>query len=240
MDSLHDAARRLSIPVELLWTWIADGVLAAHVKPGRGSGMEYFLDASQMKSAREVRDRQINGNGRVIEEQLEERPAEPDNVIAVDFGDGAGTEVQQPSAAFIKADDFTRSSALMVMENLRKDTLAAVQHQAAREDAMLELVDAVDMVLTTTLKAMARAQDLSQARLAAELETVRARLNAEIRAQVAEDLALNRELERTKSELHIALKDVDLTGDSGGVTSVGRGAAQTSRTAEKAPVAHDA
>jgi hypothetical protein len=65
------------------------------------------------------------------------------------------------------------------------------------------------MVLTTTLKAMARAQDINQARLAAELESVRARLGDKVREREEEDAALQDEMARTKAELFVALKEVN-------------------------------
>jgi hypothetical protein len=236
MVSLHDASRRLRIPVEVLWTWIADGTLAAHVKPGRGFGMEYFLDTDQLRMAREVRDSQNPHEPRRPSEEDMEKFPQADNIIPFDFGD-AHVEQRQPETVIVETDTYRRSSALIAMENLRNDTLAALQRQAQRENALLEMVDAVDMVLTTTLKAMARAQDVNQARLAAELESVRSRLADRVREREQEDAALEEEMARTKAELLVALKDVNPNLDFDSPDSIAKPRQGASHAAES--IEHD-
>jgi hypothetical protein len=217
--SLHDASRRLQVPVEVLWRWIAEGTLEADVQPGRGFGMEYSLNSDQLKRARELRDLEVAKAREEVGEQMTAEEAAPeykraDNIIAFDFGENRMEKRQQDSWLVRKERD--RNSVMIAMENLRNDTLAAVQRQGEREAAMLGMVGAVDLILTTTLKAMARAQDFNQAQLTAELETLRSRLADHVQSQEQEELALRDELARAKEDLTAALKtmnpDLDLAG----------------------------
>jgi hypothetical protein len=56
---------------------------------------------------------------------------------------------------------------------------------------------------------MTRAQDVLQARMAAEVESVRARLAAHLHRSCREDAELRKELERTNAELLDALREAD-------------------------------
>ncbi|HEV3312110.1 MAG TPA: hypothetical protein VG815_16490 [Chloroflexota bacterium] len=249
MITLQDASRRLRMPVEVLWKWIADGTLEADIQRGRGFGMEYLLNTDQVKSARELRDqRLVKGEGgwaepapkpgaaRVTSGDFDKstgvtdtgdshaakvpsgqgvpvRYPDANNVIAFAFGDARSRD-QAPATVVIEPEPPARSSALIAMENLRADAMAAVRRQTEREAALVGMVSAVEMVVATTVRALERAQDLNEARVTAELETLRARLAHHVRGQEQDELAFRDELARARTELATALKAIDPGVDS--------------------------
>jgi hypothetical protein len=198
MVSLQDAARRLQVPVDTVWKWITDGKLAAEVRPGRGLGMEYYLDPGEMKRAFDLR-----GVGySPIDDSLEgETGSEaPNNVISLEFSDLS--ELAQPTAR----EPRRPSDATGVIENLRSEAISAIDRQVGREAAIGELTNAVETIMNTMLEAIDRAQDNNEGRLVAELESLRVRLSRQIQDRERNDLRLRDALVATKTELTSALE----------------------------------
>src|SRR5581483_4230042 len=188
MVSLQDASRRLQVPVDTLWRWITEGRLAAEVRPGRGLGMEYYLDPGEMKRAQGLREREI---GPPLEDFEEPSESAPSNVISLDFSDLGSPE---PPPARPATTAIPRRDSVVALENLRAEALGAVERQTGREAAIGELVAAVEALMNTMLEAMDRAQDLNEGHLTAELEALRVRLSRQIQDREREDLRLRDEL----------------------------------------------
>jgi hypothetical protein len=201
MVSLQDASRRLQVPVDTLWKWITDGKLAAEIRPGRGLGMEYYLDPGEMKRARDLRDEQAESAS--LDSPDLDAPA---NVISLDFADLSGILTDTESKARNMTD---RNEAIAAMENLRAEALGAIERQVGRETAISELAAAVENLMNSMLEAMDRAQDANHSRLASDLESMRLRLVRQIQDRERDDLRLRDELAASKHQLAAALESFD-------------------------------
>jgi len=206
MVSLQDASRRLQVPVDALWKWITDGRLAAEVRPGRGMGMEYYLDPGELKRARELRDKEFRMGDTVVDGGYAEGTA-PDNVISFGFSE-LSAQNDRTGGGRMGPQTPARGEAIIALENLRSEALSAIERQLGREAAITELAAAVEALMNSMLEAMDRAQDLNQGRLATELEALRMRLSRQIQDRERDDLRLRDELAATKRDMASALETV--------------------------------
>lgn len=233
MLTLHQVSRRLEIPVDVLWRWVAEGKLQAKLRPGHGFGMEYYFNSDQLGRAQELKAEEPEHlatprpNFRPVGEDTtmaQDAVASPTNGHETTLEDSSdqqavvevseeSSEVSQSETALVAEPEWLldderphRTRALVAMEGLRHDTLTAVRRQVDHDTAMREMIGALDLVITTTLKALARAQDLSQARLASSLDALRSQLSDQVREREAQEAAMQKELSRTHGELSSMLK----------------------------------
>lgn len=210
MVSLQDASRRLQVPVEVLWKWIKEGRLTPDVQTRPGQAVEYYLDSGGLKKARELRDEQVSWEEQATNAQ-DVMTQPPDNVITLGF-----SKASEPTSEARRGNGAEkppyRGDAVIALENLRAEALAAIERQHGRETAILELAAAVETIMNTMLEAMDQAQRIHEGKVAADLETIRVRLARQMQDRERDDLRLRDQLAETKTALSSALRTMSQFG----------------------------